>query len=126
MSYRFAPTLSYTFVCDRECGCDIDDKAYMEYKHRINRTNRVSVYKEFCVEMDLFSDTQPYPDWVFDFREQHLSKVSSKLIKFCRKLKAANVEFKIRAVCSNLIKIYKSFHNKIWLFRFLCVSLRCN
>ena len=47
------------------------------------------------MEMDLFSDTQPYPDWVFDFREQHLSKISSKLIKFCRKLKAANVEFKI-------------------------------
>lgn len=95
MSYRFAPTLSYTFVCDRESGCDIDDKAYMEYKHRIKRTNRVSVYEEFCVEMDLFSDNQPYPDWVFDFREEHLSKISSKLINFCRKLKAANVEFKI-------------------------------
>lgn len=45
--------------------------------------------------MDLFSDNQPYPDWVFDFREEHLSKMSSKLIKFCRKLKSAKVEFKI-------------------------------
>lgn len=66
----------------------------MKYKQTKNK-RRVSIYEEFCVEMDLFSDNQPYPDWVFDFREQHLSKVSSKLIKFCRKLKAANVEFKI-------------------------------
>lgn len=66
----------------------------MKYKQTKNK-RRVSIYEEFCVEMDLFSDNQPYPDWVFDFREQHLSKASSKLIKFCRKLKAANVEFKI-------------------------------
>ena len=66
----------------------------MKYKQPKNK-RRVSIYEEFCMEMDLFSDSQPYPDWVFDFREQHLSKVSSKLIKFCRKLKAANVEFKI-------------------------------
>lgn len=66
----------------------------MKYKQTKNK-RRVSIYEEFCVEMDLFSDNQPYPDWVFDFREQHLSKVYSKLIKFCRKLKVANVEFKI-------------------------------
>lgn len=69
-------------------------------KHRKNREkkttiNRTSIYDEFCVEMDLFSDNQPYPDWVFDFREQHLSKMSSKLIKFCQKLKSSGVEFRI-------------------------------
>lgn len=66
----------------------------MKYKQTKNK-RRVSIYEEFCVEMDLFSDNQPYPDWVFDFREQHLSKISSKLINFCRKLKSAKVEFKI-------------------------------
>lgn len=45
--------------------------------------------------MDLFSDNQPYPDLVFDFREEHLCKISSILINFCRKLKSAKVEFKI-------------------------------
>ena len=45
--------------------------------------------------MDLFSDNQPYPDWVFDFRENLLTKINSKTLKFCRKLKAVNVEFKI-------------------------------
>ena len=65
-----------------------------KYK-QIKNKRRISIYEEFCQEMDLFSDNQPYPDWVFDFREQHLSKVSSKLINFCRKLKSANVEFKI-------------------------------
>lgn len=67
----------------------------MKQKRKTNRPTKASIYEELCQEMDLFSDTQPYPDWVFDFREQHLSKISSKLIKFCRKLKAANVEFKI-------------------------------
>ena len=59
------------------------------------RKNRISVYEEFCQEMDLFSENQPFPDWIFDYREHHLSKISSKLIKFCRKLKSANVNFKI-------------------------------
>ena len=45
--------------------------------------------------MDLFSENQSFPDWIFDYREHHLSKISSKLIKFCRKLKSANVNFKI-------------------------------
>ena len=56
---------------------------------------RVPIYEEFCQEMDLFSDNQPYPDWVFDFRDNLLTKINSKTLKFCRKLKAANVEFKI-------------------------------
>lgn len=67
----------------------------MKQKRKTNRPTKASIYEEFCQEMDLFSDNQPYPDWVFDFREQHLSKISSKFIKFCRKLKAASVEFKI-------------------------------
>lgn len=68
----------------------------MKQKRKTKKnSNKVSIYEEFCQEMDLFSDNQPYPDWVFDFREEHLSKISSQLIKFCRKLKSAKVEFKI-------------------------------
>lgn len=59
------------------------------------RKNRISVHEDFGQEMDLFSNNQPFPDWIFDYREHHLSKISSKLIKFCRKLKSANVNFKI-------------------------------
>lgn len=51
------------------------------------RKTRISVSEEFCQEMDLFSENQPFPDWIFDYREHRLSKISSKLIKFCRKLK---------------------------------------
>lgn len=64
-------------------------------KYHRAKIDRTSIYEEFCQEMDLFSDSQPYPDWVFDFREEHLSKISSKLIIFCRKLKKARIEFKI-------------------------------
>lgn len=56
---------------------------------------RISIYEEFCEEMDLFSEEQTYPDWIFDFREQHLSKINSKLIKFARKLKSNGIQFKI-------------------------------
>ena len=59
------------------------------------RKNRISVHEDFCQEMDLFSDNQPFFDWIFDYREHHLSKISSKLIKICRKLKSAKVNFKI-------------------------------
>lgn len=59
------------------------------------RKSKISVFEEFCQEMDLFSENQPFSDWIFDYREHHLSKISPKLIKFCRKLKSAKVEFKI-------------------------------
>lgn len=59
------------------------------------RKSKISIYEEFCQEMDLFSENQPFPDWIFDYREHRLSKISSKLIKFCRNLKSAKVEFKI-------------------------------
>lgn len=66
-----------------------------KFKCKQPKKNIASIYDEFCIEMDLFSDNQPYPDWVFDFREEHLSKMSSKLINFCRKIKSAGVEFRI-------------------------------
>lgn len=59
------------------------------------RKSKISIHEEFCQEMDLFSENQPFPDWIFDYREHHLSNISSKLIKFCRNLKSAKVEFKI-------------------------------
>lgn len=63
-------------------------------KRKKKRISIASIYEDFCNEMDLFCETD-YPDWVFDFRENHLSKMSSKLIKFCRKLKSSGVDFKI-------------------------------
>lgn len=59
------------------------------------QVKRLSIYEEFSVEMDLFSLDTNFPDWIFDFREHHLSKINSKLVKFCRKLKENRVNFKI-------------------------------
>lgn len=59
------------------------------------RVNKISIYEEFCTEMDLFSLDTNFPDWIFDYREHHLSKMSSKLIKICRKLKENRINFKI-------------------------------
>lgn len=56
---------------------------------------KTTVYDEFCEEMDLFSEDMSFPDWIFDYREHHLSKINSKLIKFARKLKSKGVKFKI-------------------------------
>lgn len=67
----------------------------MKNKHKITRMDKATIYEEFCQEMGLLLDSQVYPDWVFDFREKHLSKISSKLINFCREVKAAKIEFKI-------------------------------
>ena len=38
------------------------------------RKNRISVYEDFCQEMNLFIENQPFPDWIFDYREHRLSK----------------------------------------------------
>ena len=57
------------------------------------RKDKISISEEFCQEMDLFSENQPFPDWIFDYREHRLSKISSKLIKFCRNLKFANIRY---------------------------------
>lgn len=59
------------------------------------KSGRQSIYGEFCQEIDLFNNSQPFPDWVFDFRERLLTSTPSKLIKFCRKLKSAGVKFHI-------------------------------
>lgn len=64
-------------------------------KKRNTRLNRISIYEEFCVEMDLFSESINFPDWVFDYREHHLSKINQKLIKFCRIIKSKGIEFSI-------------------------------
>ncbi|HBG40949.1 MAG TPA: hypothetical protein DDW85_06005 [Porphyromonadaceae bacterium] len=53
-------------------------------------------FTQFAVETDIFLEKNPYPDWVFDYREGQLMKLSPNLKKVCRNLKALNVEFKIK------------------------------
>lgn len=51
---------------------------------------------EFASEIDLYSDGSKYPEWVFEYREELLLKLSPNLMKICSKLKDSGYDFKIK------------------------------
>lgn len=50
---------------------------------------------EFASETDIFTNGILFPDWIFDFREELLTKLSPTVKKVCRVLKGI-VDFKIK------------------------------
>lgn len=60
------------------------------------KQGKIDFFEEFSTETDIFSEIQEYPDWVFDFREEQLSKLSQTNKKLCRNLKSLKIGFKIK------------------------------
>lgn len=60
------------------------------------KTEKKSFFEEFSLETDIFAEKNPFPDWIFDFREQQLTKLSLPTKKLCRNLKALGYGFKIK------------------------------
>ncbi|MGJ7024998.1 hypothetical protein [Petrimonas sulfuriphila] len=60
------------------------------------RDSKPDFWTEFAIESDIFTDERKFPDWVFDFRESHLVKLSPTMKKLCRNLKSLGVGFKIK------------------------------
>ena len=57
---------------------------------------REKFFIEFASEIDLYSDGSKYPEWVFEYREELLLKISPNLMKICSKLKDSGYDFKIK------------------------------
>ena len=51
-------------------------------------------YEEFCEELDIFTDENKHPEWVYRFREDILSKLSPTVRRVSRTLHG-RVNFKI-------------------------------
>lgn len=65
-------------------------------KNRSKVSTKLDFFTEFAVETDIFTDERLFPDWIFYFREEHLTKLSNPMKKLCRNLKSLGVEFKIK------------------------------
>lgn len=70
----------------------------MRGKTKSNRvkSERVSFYEEFAVELDLFDSTLGIPGWVFDYREAMLRKLTVETKRVCRFVKSLGLSFKIK------------------------------
>ena len=60
-----------------------------------NLFERSTFWTEFSAETDIFTDQSKFPDWIFDFREELLVKLSPTARRVCRWLKGT-VDFKIK------------------------------
>lgn len=61
-----------------------------------NRNDKNSFFTEFAVETDILTAENSFPDWIYDFREELLTKLSPSMKKVCRNLKNLEVGFKIK------------------------------
>lgn len=52
--------------------------------------------EEFKIELDFFDFGRQIPSWVFDYRDDHIRKISSKQMVMYRYLKDKGIEFKIK------------------------------
>lgn len=65
-------------------------------KRTTNRKSKNDFFTEFAVETDIFTEENSFPDWIYDFREDLLTKLSPSMKKVCRNLKNLEVGFKIK------------------------------
>lgn len=57
---------------------------------------RLRFRDEFCVELDIFDSEVKFPEWIYEFREPLLDKVSKPLKQLARLLKDCGVNFKMK------------------------------
>lgn len=53
-------------------------------------------YIDFATELDIFDSVSPFPQWIFDYRDDLIRKISSELRKICYDLKQRGLTFKIK------------------------------
>lgn len=59
------------------------------------KKRRKTIVEEFCVELDIFSEGDACPEWVYRFRENLIRGLRSELVRTCRQLKSHGIELKI-------------------------------
>jgi len=69
---------------------------YPKNRRYSNRPTKNDFFADFAAETDIFTAENAFPDWVYDFREDLISKLSPSMKKVCRNLKDLKVGFKIK------------------------------
>lgn len=75
---------------------NINSKSKRQQRTRMRKTVNDRFFEELCTEIDLFDQEKSFPEWIFDFREKILSKISKKFRLMCQILKDARLSFKIK------------------------------
>lgn len=57
---------------------------------------RLEFREEFCEELDIFDAEARFPEWIYQYREPLLDKVSKPLKQLARLLKDCGVKFKMK------------------------------
>ncbi len=75
---------------------NMNSKSKRQQRTRMRKTMNDGFFEEFCTEIDLFDQEKSFPEWIFDFREKILSKISKKFRLMCQILKETGLSFKIK------------------------------
>lgn len=69
-------------------------------RNKQEKKTRLTKFEQFCLdfaaEIDIFSSQTAFPDWVFDYRDDLLRKISPELRKICYSLKQRGLVFKVK------------------------------
>ena len=64
------------------------------------KTKRVSVMEQFIIdfasELDIMQSAMPFPSWVFDYRDDHIRKLSPEIRKIAKWLREMGLRFKMK------------------------------
>ncbi len=95
--------MRYTENIRRVKGIDnnrISSPRTREKKNKQNKRNRTTVLEQFIVdfacELDLFDSGTVFPSWVFDYRDDHIRKLSPEMRKIAKWLRGMGLRFKMK------------------------------
>lgn len=75
---------------------NINSKRNRKYRTYTRETVNDKFFAEYCNEVDIFDSQNHFPDWIYEFREQNLRKISKNFRLMCQILKDEGFEFKIK------------------------------
>ena len=69
-------------------------------RNKKEKKQKISKFEQFCLdfaaEIDIFDSNLGVPQWVFDYRDDLLRKISPELRRICYALKQLGLTFKIK------------------------------
>lgn len=69
-------------------------------RNKQEKKTRLAKFEQFCLdfaaEIDILSSQTAFPDWVFDYRDDLIRKISPELRKICYSLKQRGLVFKVK------------------------------
>lgn len=75
---------------------NINSKRNRKYRTYTRETVNDKFFAEYCNEVDIFDSQNHFPNWIYEFREQNLRKISKNFRLMCQILKDEGFEFKIK------------------------------